>query len=303
MRTLLILALLAGVRSAAAQFDSVEEYQSPYNTLIIVKKGTVVEMHSTYNRWATRESAIDTANPTRLLVPYTRFFFAASLVAPDPKNVLMVGLGGGGFNRVFNETYPDSTLTTAEIDQEVLNLAKKDMAFQETDRNKVVIRDGRSFIRRTKETYDWILLDAFRSNFVPPHLKTLDFYQEIAKKLAPGGVMLSNLHDDCELYYYDIATITKAFTDTLFLKVSDTPSRPTNNVVVLAANLPSGTLAARLANPPSIANAVWKREIDITLLRSSVIPPEKLDRVRGRVMTDDFAPADYYKIVALPHQK
>lgn len=295
-RTLTAL-LAASLPLAVHAEDFLKEFDSVYGHLIVSKRGSVVEMYANYRGWQARESGIDLENPSRIVVPYVKFLFAGSMVAPDPKNALLIGLGGGGFNRLFNETYPHAKLTSVEIDPKVVELAKEYMGFRESESNVVAIRDGRSFLRRSKETYDWILLDAFHGSVVPPHLKTLDFYKEAAAKLSPGGVLISNIHTGSELIYYDLATYRAAFTDIVAL---DVPA--TGNIILLAANLPQGTLERRLRDFAADAapGATWKREIDPAAIVKGIIPLTEAQFERGRVMTDDFAPAEYYKIVPAP---
>ncbi len=287
------LALFASPTRSQAE-DFTKEFDSVYGHIIIRQVGTVVEMYATYKGWMARESGIDLADPSRIVVPYVKYLFAASAVSPSPRTALVIGMGGGGFNRLFNEVYPSAVLTSVEIDKKVVELAKEYMAFKETDKNLVAVRDGRSFVRRSKEKFDWIILDAFHGSVVPPHLKTRDFYREIAAHLTEGGICVANIHDDSELFYFDIATLHAAFSDVLMLKVPET-----GNVIVLAADWEPGTIEKKLASfdPSSIANPTWHREIPVGDFMRSVIRLDEKDLKRGRIMTDDFAPAEYYKII------
>lgn len=285
---------LIGCAPSPRADDFVKEFNSVYGHIIVRQTGTVVEMFATYRGWTARESGIDLADPTRIIVPYVKYLFAGSLVRPDPQSVLVIGLGGGGFNRLFNETYPDAILTSIEIDGKVLELAKDYMGFTESDNNRVVIRDGRAFIRRSTEKFDWIILDAFHGSVVPPHLKTQEFYRDAAAKLNPGGVLIANIHDDSELFFYDLVTFRAAFSDVLMLKVPNT-----GNVIVLAGDFPAGTLETRLTefDASTVESPIWQREISPAGFAKSIIRFTESDFERGRVMTDDFAPAEYYKII------
>jgi spermidine synthase len=287
-----ILALALALPAGAETF--VKEFNSVYGHIIIQRRGSVVEMFATYKGWMARESGIDLDNPSRIIVPYVRYLFAGSVVSPNPSKALVIGLGGGGFNRLFNEVYPDAVLTSVEIDPKVLELAREYMGFAESDKNIVAIRDGRSFVRRSKDQYDWIILDAFHGSVVPPHLKTREFYEELGAHLTPGGVLIANIHDDSELFFYDLATYRAAFRDVVMLKVPDS-----GNVIVLAANWEPGTIEARLKafDPDTIANETWHREIDAARFPASIVLFSDDDFKRGRVMTDDFAPAEYFKII------
>jgi spermidine synthase len=69
---------------------------------------------------------------------------------PNPSRALMIGLGGGTFNRVFGQAYPQASLTTVELDRKVQELATEHMGFTTSARNNVTIADGRMIIRRNK---------------------------------------------------------------------------------------------------------------------------------------------------------
>ena len=41
--------------------------------------------------------------------------------------------------------------------------------------------------------YDLVFLDAFKGGSVPYHLKTVEFYREIARSLTEEGILVTNL--------------------------------------------------------------------------------------------------------------
>ena len=156
--------------SAPAQIAPIS-VDTPYNHITIERFGSVVEMRSLWRTTIYRESAVDMSDPSHLIVPYTRFIAASAVFDSVPKNVLMIGLGGGGLNQFFERAFPGASFETVEIDQTVFRLAQEHMAFRISEKNKVTILDGRMFLRRSKTIYDWIILDAFRGGFVPPHFE------------------------------------------------------------------------------------------------------------------------------------
>ena len=300
-RALLALALSVALAAPAPVFpagpdDYIKEFDTLYNHLVVERVGTIVEMRSVTRQLYYRESAIDLADPEKLLVPYTQGLFLAAVFQPAPRKVLMIGLGGGGFNRVFNRAFAGSLLRTVEIDQRVKELAAQFMAFQETDRNQVVVGDGRVHVKRNRgrEKYDWIILDAYKGNCVPPHLKTTEFYREVASCLEPGGVVVSNLQNDSMLFDFDVATLNAAFPRVVYFQVPSTP-----NVIAIASPSNQADLRKQLSNfdRRSLPEALVKR-VQFTSLLAGRFDPV-LNR-EAKVMTDDFAPADYYKTVARP---
>ena len=163
---------------------------------------------------------------------------------PNPSRALMIGLGGGTFNRVFGQAFPQASLTTVELDRKVQELASEHMGFTTSSRNNVTIGDGRMIVRRNKDAkYDWLIVDAYKGNTVPPHLKTVEFYKEVARCLAPGGVAAFNLQDSTKLFDFDVATLEAAFAQVIYFKVPDAP-----NTIAIASASATPRLEDQLKN-------------------------------------------------------
>ena len=171
------------------------------------KRGAIVELRARARGGEALESAVDLTDPLQLVVPYTRSLYSALFIRPKPQRVLMIGLGGAGFHRLFAAAYPTALLQTVELDPKVLELCAARMAFKPTEHTPVAIMDGRMFVKRNRETWDWLILDAFRGGFVPPHLKTEEFYRECAARLSERGAFVTNLHATSQLYYSDLKTL------------------------------------------------------------------------------------------------
>jgi spermidine synthase len=165
----LLLAVLSGLIAttalAAPKGNYVESFDTLYNSLTVEKRGTVVELRAHSRSTAYIESAVDLADPLRLVVPYTKTLYAGLFFAPNPQRVLMVGLGGAGFHRPFAESLPDTLLQTVELDAKVFELCQSHLGFKPTEKTPVAVIDGRLFVKRDKTKWDWLILDAFRGGF------------------------------------------------------------------------------------------------------------------------------------------
>jgi spermidine synthase len=267
--------------------------ETPYNHITIERIGSIVEMRSFWRSKLYRESAVDLNDRSRLIVPYTRFIAASATFHPNPKSVLMIGLGGGGFNQFFEKAFPSATLETVELDPQVFALAQKHLAFKPTDRDKVVLFDGRMFLRRSKATYDWIILDAFRGGFVPPHLKTVEFYKLAQSHLTRDGLFVANVRTDTALFASDFRTLRAAFPQ---VGVFDVPE--TENSVLVAANFSSPTFENMLKDAGRLSfNDTFRRNVDLAAASKSfhAAAPE-LDK-KAPLLTDDFAPTEFLDAV------
>ena len=265
-------------------------YDSPYAHYIISQTGTVVEMRHLRKRTHWLESAVDLKDPLRPVVPYTAAMFCGDFFKTPAKQVLMIGLGGGGFNRLFAAVYTQTTLQTVEIDPMALELAKKHMGFVESDRSRVAILDGRQYVKRTPEKWDWIILDAFHGGYVPFHLKTSEFYAQIRKALVPDGIMVSNLHSGTALYESDVKTLLASFPQVAIFHVPDR-----SNLIAVGDNYESPKLADQWQRfSLDSASPVLRKYVDLDVLRKNVVDrPESETSKSAQVLTDDYSPAEY----------
>ncbi len=274
-----------GYRESDTHFRVVRE--SLYNQISVERTGDEVEMQFRVGRKSTRQTAVDLSNPLRLVIPYSRFMLAAALVEPHPENVLLIGLGGGGLNRFLRQAYPESRLSTVELDPVVVDLAREHMGFLPDDQDQVHIEDGRAFLKSNFSRWNWIFVDAYRDSSVPPHLKTQEFYKLLSDHLAPGGVVAFNLHSGSRLLASDLATLRSVFREVHLFGVSGT-----GNVIALAFDnpppaFPKVELAAVVRN---------SRRPDILMEHLQSVLREyggKAGPTSAPVLTDDFAPAEF----------
>lgn len=274
----------------AADADFVEHYDTIYNSLTVEKRGSIVELRARARGTEALESAVDLSDPLKLVVHYTRSLYGALFIQPQPKRVLMIGLGGAGFHRLFTAAYPDSLLHTVELDPKVLELCQSRMQFKSTANTPVTIMDGRMFVKRNREQWDWLVLDAFRGGFVPPHLKTEEFYRECAARLSDRGVFVTNLHATSQLYYSDLRTIQKVFPQ---LVLFETMGR--GNVIVCAVKYQTPVIIdpSKWPTPESLERPEFAGRLDLKTVRNEyrLLPLPLMQK--ARVMTDDFAPVEF----------
>jgi spermidine synthase len=119
-------------------------------------------------------------------IGYIKMFEAAALRRKNSKSVLAIGLGGGAIDKIFKKK--GFSVDNVEIDPVVAETAKTYFDFD----GKVIIDDGRHFVRNTKNTYDIIVLDAFNGFSIAQFLISKEAFLEMKKILNPGGMILVN---------------------------------------------------------------------------------------------------------------
>jgi spermidine synthase len=293
----LLLTLLACVAVRAADFTV--QHDTIYNSLTLERRGNVVELRARARGSEALESAVNLADPLQLVVPYTRSLYAALFFQPKPERVLMIGLGGAGFHRLFAAAYPQALLQTVELDPKVKELCETHMAFKPTAQTPVALMDGRIFVKRDRTTWDWLILDAFRGGFVPPHLKTEEFYRECAARLGERGVFVSNLHATSELYYSDLKTLMKVFPQVVLFA---TPGR--GNVIACAVKYkdPLVTDPAKWPATATLARPPFAGRLDLDEIRAEHVPIPTARMQNAKVMTDDFSPVEFLDAIKSGNQ-
>lgn len=117
-------------------------------------------------------------------------------------HALMLGGGGYGYPRYVLHAHPDLRLDVVEIDPVVTRLAERYFGLGELEqevglapkgRLRLVTADARTFLSQGEGSYDAILNDCFSGEVPAPTLTTLEAAQAVHKRLAPGGMFLSNV--------------------------------------------------------------------------------------------------------------
>jgi spermidine synthase len=273
------------VEAAAAQPKELVR-ESIYNYIIVSRSGSVVSFRRMEN--GASISAIDMSRPSYQVIDYAKFLFAGALVDPNPSNVLSIGLGAGSFNRLFNLLYPDAVLTTVEIDPMIRDLAVEFTDFQESPKNKVVIEDGRRFLRRSAEYWNWIVVDAFVKNSqYPPHMATREFFSLIASHLSPGGILLINVLQGSKLFDCMIATISSVFPRLASLEV---PGR--GNAIVIGSGNDGPSIDQKI-NAASISALplLGQNGVDVVQIKTAAATPTSVSC--PGLLTDDFSPTEF----------
>jgi spermidine synthase len=200
-------------RPAAAEV--LTETESLYHHIIVEGDGSMRRLLFRRRGVDESESAVDLAAPLKPQMRYTEAMFSGLLYCDQPKDILIIGLGGGTLSRMLAHYFNQANVITVELDPKVLELAKTYFGFQESEKNKVVVRDGRVYVKRAlgraAPRFDLILLDAYRGGYIPFHLTTREFMAECKQLLKPGGLIVSNLRSDIETYDYQRRTMNAVF--------------------------------------------------------------------------------------------
>ena len=235
------------------------------------------------------QSSMILTDPEKLDLAYSQSMIAALALHPEPKEVLLVGLGGGAIPKFIQKQFPAIRIDIVEIDPDVVTTCQEWFQFKGTPNTRVYVIDGRLYMKRAKAQYDVILLDAYAADRIPFHMTTLEFVQLVKGRLKPGGVVASNLweHVVNRFYYAELRTFQQTFPQTYLFKSGDS-----GNVIVFGAldekQVPKDTWVKRAES--LVAGRTMGFDLPALVQKEyEYLTPR---RISEKPLTDDMAPVD-----------
>lgn len=291
-----MLAALVGATNAQAQQQLLHQERSLYRNLFVTQTGDERCMLFRYPRPAGRESCKLLHEPDKLIFDYTQMMLASLYLQPHPKRLLLIGEGGGTIPTVLQQLLPDTQIDLVEIDNAVDRIAKTYFDFKPGPKTKITISDGRVFVKRVaaqKPAYDIVMLDAFDADYIPEHMLTKEFLEEVKADMAPDGVIIANTFSDSALYDHESATYRTVFGPFFNLKLA-------NRIILGRANgIKPDDLETAKKNAAALDAELKKRGTGADFL----IPlfSTKVDwDTNSRILTDQYSPSNLLN--ALPRQ-
>jgi spermidine synthase len=143
------------------------------------------------------QSAMRLSAPDHLELHYNRAMMGFLLFRPDPRAVLMVGLGGGSMARFLHRSYPRCKVTAIELNPDVVAAARRHFDLPaDGPRFTTVLDDGAAWVAAHPDTADVLLLDAFDDGRQVPALCSEAFYRIAYAALPENGVLVQNFMSD-----------------------------------------------------------------------------------------------------------
>ncbi len=272
-----------------------------------------IDMDTAYNRVIVRETFDRNGKPVRklfvnnegssamyldndsLAFEVLNYYDLAMFFRPGLKHIMMIGGSGYAYPKYFLHHFPDKKIDVVEIDPGLTRIAKTYFRLKDNPRLTIFHEDGRTFLNRSEHRYDAILMDAYKSLLtVPFQLTTLEAIQKIYDNLDDDGIFLANIigtYDSQSNYFLraEMKTILNVFPE----------------VKLFAVQYPraQGKERGYFQNMMLIA---FKNKKNYDLHS----PDSRIDRMLQHlvkekfpldlpVLTDDYAPVEYYTYKAL----
>ena len=157
------------------------------------------------------QSAMSLLEPDSLIAPYTRKMMAFLLMNPNPRHILMLGLGGGSLAKFCYRNLPKTRITVVEIDADVIAMRDEFLIPRDDSRFRVVHGDGAQYLELMDVQIDVLLVDACDADGVAISLTDAQFCRAAAHRLTERGVVVMNLSGKTERYASVLSQAAVAF--------------------------------------------------------------------------------------------
>ena len=252
---------------------------SPYHRVTVRQRGAHRELY--FN--AAKQTRMRLHDPLGPGLSYTDAFHIAPLLRPEVRRILFIGLGGGTAAKQFLHHYPQATIDVVEIDPLVVMVAKKWFAVPDDPRLRIHLMDGRTFVKRSTEQWDLVIIDAYTTNrygdTIPAHLTTREFFTELDAHLTERAIV----HFHCAFHHTSVLGAIQRTMASVFPSVLRTSGEILASRIPLIADreaLLAAVQTSELRRLPNLASAIGG------------LTSERLPDARAPLLTDDYAPVD-----------
>jgi len=149
-------------------------------------------------------------DPHALALDYTRCMMSFLLLHPEPREALMIGLGGGSLPKFFHRNLRKTRVRVVELDPAVVAAARQHFSLPpDDDRLSVEIGDGAQALY--PECCDVLVVDAYHDELHVPELASPEFYEGAFLALRePGALVINFMNDDPKFDEY-LQRLERAF--------------------------------------------------------------------------------------------
>ena len=153
----------------------------------------------------TVQTVMDLTTPYKPVLPHMHGMLLALYYMTNPKSVLELGLGGGAIQRFFGHHFPNCTVTSVELNKQIIHYFHEHFSpnWQTDEKHQIINQDAQLAIQK-QSGHDLIFIDLFSANSPPPFLNEQSFYQDCVKALSENGLLVLNLLPIAQIQTIDV---------------------------------------------------------------------------------------------------
>ena len=263
------------------------ETESAYNYVQVVRQGNcnylLLNEGQAYHSFYCDGGAVSRISVWSMMLaaPY----FNAATDDRTVENAAVIGLAAGTIAKQLTRVFGPIPIDGIELDPAIVQAGRDYFAM--TDPNlRVIVGDGRYELNQLDGRYDLITIDAYKVPYIPWHLTTREFFQEVQAHLTADGVVGINVGrapQDRSLVDAMTATLLTVFPT---VQAIDVPG--SLNTILVATNQPTvpENVAANLAQLAGDADPLLRAALETAVANLVPITPSDI------VFTDERAPVE-----------
>lgn len=213
---------------------------------------------------------------------------AAPYYNPGPITVdslAVIGLAAGTIPKQYTRVFGPILIDGIELDPEIMQVGVDYFALHEPNIN-LIAGDGRYQLNQLTHSYDVITIDAYKVPYIPWHLTTREFFQEVRAHLTESGVAAVNVGrapDDRRLVDAMAATLLAVFPS---VHAIDVPGTLNTILVATAQPTSADNVARNLAQLPAQADPLLHEALRTAVSHHVPTTPSHT------IFTDERAPVE-----------
>jgi spermidine synthase len=286
---LLIVLVPAGLVKPVTEGKLLYETESTYNYIQVVQWGDerwlkLNEGQGIHSIYSPNSTLVGGIWDFFLIAP---FFNNPPFTADRVQSLAVIGSAAGTEPKQYTDVYGPIPIDGAEIDPKIIEVGREYFDMTEPNLNAVA-QDGRYFLTHSPRRYDVIAIDAYRPPYIPFHLTTKEFFEQVRDHLTEDGVVAINVgrtRGDWSLVEALASTLKAVFPNVYTVDLAQ-PGYDLINVLVVGTKQPT-----RLEN--LAANAQQLTHPILQQVSADAIPrAAEFTQPTVAAFTDDKAPVE-----------
>ncbi|MEM8955660.1 MAG: fused MFS/spermidine synthase [Verrucomicrobiota bacterium] len=223
-----------------------------------------------------------------LTVPYQRYWELMKGKQGVIERSAFLGAGAFGMPQQVARNWPEAEVDVVEIDPEVIRAGRECFRLGDYENVQAYAMDARRFLALSDHQYDVIFGDAYNGvRYIPAHLTTAEFFEEVKERLNDGGVFMMNLisgltGDRAPLFEALFTTIDSVFENVEVFSTSPYNYREPHNIILVAGDGDLGSFVE-----------AGTGDLGFDELVATRVDPSVYATAQGQVLTDDRNPVEF----------
>jgi len=147
------------------------------------------------------QSAIDLRQPQVPLFEYNQAMLLSLLYQPNPRQITLLGLGGGSLASTLLHLLPNCQLTAVELRADVAMAARRWFALPDSPFLDIAIEDAAHYVATTDTPCDLLFADIYLDEGMQKAQLDDDLLANCARLLRDDGLLVLNLWDEGHGYH------------------------------------------------------------------------------------------------------